>query len=72
MFSRVRREQDAGSDLWCVYNRAQESLIKGGVRLRPKPGARRKVLQARETRAVDAVVTYNRKLWELAQDFLPA
>ena len=64
----TRRYGDAGSDAWTVFNKAQESLIRGGVRIRSYTdrnqwGANRK---ARPIAALAETVRVNRKLWDLA------
>lgn len=64
----TRRYGDAGADLWTVFNKAQESLIRGGVRIRSytdrnQHGANRK---ARPIAALAETVRVNRKLWDLA------
>ena len=64
----TRRYGDAGADAWTVFNRAQESLIRGGVRIRSyternQHGADRK---ARPIAALAETVRVNRKLWDLA------
>lgn len=64
----TRRYGDAGSDAWTVFNKAQESLIRGGVRIRSytdrnQHGANRK---ARPIAALAETVRVNRKLWDLA------
>jgi len=63
-----RRPEDAGNDLWRVYNVAQESLIRGGL----KDYSRRKTDGKRHprTRAVaglDENVRLNKALWHLAE-----
>ena len=58
-----RRFEDRKSDLWTTFNRAQEALLKGGVRGRTTTGKRT------STRAVSGVtenVKLNRSLWTLA------
>jgi len=57
--NRRRRYEDQGTDLWSVFNRVQENLVKG----RPRSGIR--VLNAPER---DLGV--NRGLWDLAHQFL--
>ena len=64
----TRRYGDAGSDLWTVFNRSQEALIRGGVRIRSyternQHGANRK---ARPIAALAETVRVNRKLWDMA------
>lgn len=57
--NRRRRYEDSGADLWSVYNRVQENLIKG----RPRSGIR--VLKA-----PDRDLEVNRGLWDIAHQFL--
>jgi hypothetical protein len=63
-----RRAEDAGNDLWKVYNTTQENLIRGGL----KDHSRRKADGKRHprTRAVaglDENVRLNKSLWHLAE-----
>lgn len=61
--TQARRRDDVGSDLWRVFNRAQENLIQGGLRGRAATGRRT------STRAVTGIsenVQLNRALWTLA------
>lgn len=58
-----RRHADDGKDLWRVFNRAQESLVRGGLHSRSANGRRSK------TRAITGIsenVQLNRALWTLA------
>ena len=59
----VRREEDSGSDLWKVYNRAQEDLMTGGHSF----GLRRR---ARGIRSLTRSTIINRQLWSLAEKTL--
>lgn len=59
----VRRHEDAGHDLWSVYNRLQENLLRGGLRGRSASGRR---LTTRAVTGVDQDVRLNRGLWTLA------
>lgn len=70
----VRRREDHGSDLWTVFNRTQEALIRGGngytsrtvnadtgdVRLRNQT--------SREVKGIDQNVGLNRALWTLGAE----
>lgn len=59
----ARRWEDRKDDLWTVFNRAQENLLKGGISGRTAKGNRT------STRAVAGVtenVKLNRALWTLA------
>lgn len=55
-----RRVDDGKSDVWSVYNRLQESLIRGGVRVGP---------ENRKARAISSIqqnLRINQDLWDLA------
>lgn len=64
----ARRYGDQGADVWRVFNRAQESLIRGGVRInsftaRKPQGSIRK---ARPIASLPESVRINRQLWDMA------
>jgi hypothetical protein len=59
----ARRSQDAGDDLWRVFNRLQENTTKGGVRFQ---GMRR---ASRQLTNIDASVRVNQGLWSLAATY---
>jgi hypothetical protein len=64
-----RRYEDRKADLWTVFNRAQENLLKGGLSGRSPSGRRT------STRAVGGVtenVKLNRALWTLADELAKA
>ena len=58
-----RRVDDDRRDLWSVFNRAQENLIKGGLRARAANGRRQ---QTRPVQGIDQNLRLNRALWLLA------
>ena len=58
-----RRFDDDRRDLWSVLNRAQENLIKGGLRARAANGRRQ---QTRPVQGIDQNLRLNRALWLLA------
>ena len=65
---RVRRQGDGGNDKYTVFNRLQESLIRGGVEIesytkRNPNGATRK---AKPLASLAETVRVNRELWNLA------
>lgn len=60
---RPMRSADRGNDLWTVFNRAQEHLVKGGVQGRSASGRRNRT---REVGGVNENVRLNRALWTLA------
>jgi hypothetical protein len=70
----ARREEDRGNDLWHVFNRVQENIIKGGFEVvRPKLGWQIGSQKAKEIKAIDALLGVNTKLWAAAEDLvLPA
>lgn len=60
----ARRQEDNKNDLWHVYNRVQENLIKGGFNI----GER----QARAITNPIADMTLNQGLWQLAEEYAVA
>lgn len=62
-----RRYEDRSDDLWTVYQRVQENLMKGGLAGRTAQG------RSNRTRAVggiDGDVKLNRALWVMAENML--
>ena len=57
----ARREEDQGDDLWHIFNRIQENLVKGGIRNDNTPMATFPLVRPRQT------FNFNSKLWELAE-----
>lgn len=66
----ARRAEDSTSNLWHVFNRTQENLVRGGVLVASEKTGR--VRHSRGLRAVKPLVELNRGLWDLAEEFLPA
>lgn len=58
-----RRMDDRRADLWSVFNRAQENLIKGGLSARAANGRRQ---TTRPVQGIDNGIRLNRALWLLA------
>ena len=58
-----RRLEDRGDDLWATFNRAQENLVRGGLRT----ADRRRRTHTREVNGIDGSVALNRGLWVLAE-----
>jgi len=55
----ARRLEDRSNDMWTVFNRLQEGLIRGGVRVGP---------ENRKARAISSIqqnLAINTRLWEL-------
>lgn len=59
----ARRWDDRPQDLWTTFNRAQENMIRGGLRGRSANGRR---TTTREVTGVDQSVGLNKALWTLA------
>lgn len=57
----VRRSEDRGNDLWTVFQRLQENVMRGGAPT--LQNARRHV---RGIRAIDETIRVNRGLWQVA------
>jgi hypothetical protein len=70
----VRRPEDTGNDLWTVFNRAQEALIRGGNKytsrnVNAETGAvSQRRLEARPVRGIDRNVGLNQALWTLGAE----
>src|SRR5665213_1476153 len=63
-----RRDADEGNDLWHVFNRVQEHLLRGGQRdwLRKREDGRR-FPRTRAISGLDQNIRLNRALWNLAE-----
>lgn len=61
----ARRWDDKGGDLWTVFNRLQENLVRGGV-VGYAQGKRRTV---REVKSIDESTKLNKALWALADGY---
>jgi len=64
-----RRRDDTMSNLWTVFNRAQENMINGSMYGRI--GMRHRRVQVRGLTSLDRSFDINRKLFDLAESFLP-
>jgi len=62
----IRRYKDRGSDLWLVFNRVQENLIRGGVQGKSPSGQRR---STRKVTSIETDLKINRGLWALTEKF---
>jgi hypothetical protein len=58
-----RRFDDRRPDLWSVFNRVQENMVKGGLSARSANGRRQ---QTRAVQGIDQNLRLNRALWMLA------
>lgn len=66
---RPRRFADTGNSLWVTYQKAQESLIRGGLRGYTTTN---KVQTIKGLTSVDRNLKINGKLWDLATEYLEA
>lgn len=64
-----RRYEDRQNDLWSVFNRCQENLLKGGL---PGRTARGKRSHTRAVNGIDGDVKLNRALWVMAEELQQA
>jgi len=60
----ARRKADNPNDLWTVYQRTQENIIRGGLRGQTAKGA---VTKTRAINGIDGDIKNNRFLWSLAE-----
>ena len=59
-----RRAADQSNDLWTVFNRVQENMVRGGLISRLKNGRHS---TTRAVQGIDQGIKLNRALWVLAQ-----
>lgn len=64
-----RRYEDRKDDLWSVFNRCQENLLKGGL---PGRTARGKRSHTRAVNGIDGDIKLNRALWVMAEQMQQA
>jgi len=63
------RSEDAGDDLWTVFNICQEKMIKGGFSV---TNAENKTRKQRAISSIKKDMGFNQKLWDVAARFMPA
>jgi hypothetical protein len=62
-----RRIEDRGNDLWRVFNRVQEAIVRGGFKAtRAVEGWGTDQRRAKEIRSIDELTRVNTQLWEAA------
>ncbi|MDB2178882.1 DUF932 domain-containing protein [Citrobacter farmeri] len=62
-----RRYEDRRDDLWAVFNRCQENLLKGGLPGRTTKGRRS---HTRAVNGIDGDLKLNRALWVMAENMM--
>lgn len=65
----ARRDEDAGNDLWHVFNRVQENTTQGGIR---GENANRRTVTSRALTSIGPNINYNAELWNIAEQFAAA
>jgi hypothetical protein len=66
---RARRTGDMGADLWTVFNRVQENVVRGGITGFSKDAqGRTQRRKTREVKGIDQNDSLNRALWRLATE----
>lgn len=65
----ARRYEDRQNDLWSVFNRCQENLLKGGL---PGRTAKGKRSHTRAVNGIDGDIKLNRALWVMAEQMQQA
>jgi hypothetical protein len=72
---RVRRDADSGDDLWRVFNRTQEALIRGGdyktqSKTNKEDGTPRTPRKVSTVKNIELDWNINTQLWQLADQFM--
>ena len=63
---KVRRPEDEGNSLWVVFNRIQESVVRGGQMF---IDARGRMREQKAIRNLDKSLKINQELWALAESY---
>jgi len=67
----VRRYEDKGNDLWSVFNRVQENMLKGGVvTITPKGEGKFRRSRSRVIKSIDKNIQVNKMLWSLSENLI--
>jgi hypothetical protein len=67
----IRRNEDAGNDLWSVFNRVQENLLQGGIlTVTPKDNGKVRNSRSRAIRSIDQNLEVNKMLWTLSETMM--
>lgn len=66
----ARRSEDVKDDLWTVFNRIQENVIKGGIKFKTVDEETGKIRmgRTRQVNAIDQDIKLNRALWHLTTE----
>jgi len=67
----VRRMEDAGDDLWSVFNRVQENMLQGGIlTVTPKENGKVRNSRSRAIRSINQNLEVNKMLWTLSETMI--
>jgi hypothetical protein len=68
----LNRREDASNDLWTVFNRTQEKMVRGGVDVVSVTDKNRhgKYRTAAAVRSIGENVRINRQLWDMAEEVM--
>jgi len=61
-----RRAEDTPNNLWTVFNRVQEAVLRGGNMI---VDARGRMRTAKPIRNLDKSLKFNQELWSMAESF---
>lgn len=66
----ARRAEDIKDDLWTVFNRIQENVIKGGIKFKTidNETGKTRMGRTRQVNAIDQDIKLNRALWHLTTE----
>lgn len=68
---KIRRDEDRGNDLWSVFNRVQENIVKGGVlTIKPKGEGKFRRSRSRVIKSIDKNIQVNKMLWSLSESLI--
>ncbi len=68
---KIRRNEDAGNDLWSVFNRVQENMLQGGIlTVTPKENGKVRNSRSRAIRSIDQNLEVNKMLWTLSETMM--
>lgn len=66
---KVRRDGDRETDLWTVFNRVQENVIRGGLNnFGAAANGQYRYAHTREIKGIDQTTALNRALWTLGEE----
>jgi hypothetical protein len=64
----INREEDSTPTAFNIYNRLQESIINGGIKLKSK--VNQKIITSKSVTAIDEKIKLNKQLYKTMQNFM--